>query len=202
MDVAQAELAAGTITSHTYRERQEDTHAAECSWRWGHDIWTGQDRDRYGHFTGSGTAKIRCADCRRKVPPQDVVFDPVADGPVCTDCRTRAPRPPRVRIGCKSDVRRLSTYERDENGEWVTVEDLVQDPAADSSPTTAALDAMADSRARVEEDRLPAEDEAELLDGLAAFQAAGGDLRAFSDATGETAADAVQRQRQQKNAEM
>ncbi len=197
-EVAQAQLAAGLVTPYTYARIQEKICLVECSSTWGDDIWSGRDRDRHGHFTGSGTCKVRCADCGRKVPPQDVVFDPVADGPVCTDCRTRAPR---VRIGRKSAARRITSYATDENNEWVSVEDVYDDPA-DSSPTTAALDAIADARGRVEQDQLPAEDEAELLAGLAAYQASGGDLRAFSDVTGNTADEALQRQRQQKNAEM
>ncbi len=196
MEQAQKQLRDGQITEAGFRHRQEKIHLAECSMPWGEDIWGGHDRDYLRRLTGSGTAKRRCAGCRRKTPPQDLQHQ------LCTDCRTRAPRPRPEKRGSEEGLR-ASVYTRtSDDGTWVQVEDDLSEARAaaldevgyDGSPTTDVLDAMSDAGASLRKDALPAEDDSTLAAGIAAYNASG-ELTDFLSAAGDARASEEQRRR-------
>jgi hypothetical protein len=93
-DLAEHELAAGTITETELRRRQDRARRRECSSTWSDDVWNGHDRDYPAEratgkpgariYTGSGSRKVKCCACGRGTPPQN------CHGGKCDDCKLEA----------------------------------------------------------------------------------------------------------------
>lgn len=185
---ADAQLALEIISKREFTRRQDKIYLTECSWRWGDDIWNGEDRDYRGLPTGSGKGKRRCGQCGRKTPPQDLVKcrppkssksnKAPATKPIriCTDCRTIAPPPPRI-SGPSEILRSVAVMPAE------SLEGIPPELMNDGSPMGDALDGLA-AEGSMEEMRLPDEDLEALAAGIEQFKKTG-DLKDFQGATGD-----------------
>ena len=167
-------------------------------------------------MTGAGTRKVTCAECGRRVPPQDVA----GHRPVCTDCRTYAPpehKPKpvvtvaplitaavlglpgvsRVALERMVPVRPAVTLARTGYGPSATFSPAVELPEPgedgyDGSGFGEVAEAMAAVDYADVPDPLPSENDEDLKAALRGFA---GDVEGFAAATGDERAEAVQRYR-------